>query len=175
MLRKSLLAIKDQRFLEENSQVLHSNFVSSLIFPVLAHGGFQLSLHPLLTRRNLFPQNPPSGLKIQTGFLSVNMKQSSSICDGAHCILHVILLLLLLLQERKADRGELDAPTVSLSSLPLLIPRFPLLLRHLAAKVKSGLVSLLDTQTERSCFNTLRGWRTSTHTHAEVFISCSEF
>lgn len=71
------------------------------------------------------------------------------------------ILLLLLCQETKADWGELDTPSVSRSSLPPLIPRFPPLLRHFSAKVRSGLVSLLDTQTHRE-----RGWRTWTHTHS---------
>lgn len=64
--------------------------------------------------------------------------------------------------------GELDPPSISLfsSSLPPFIPRFPLLLRHFSTEVKSGLVSLLDTQTQknRERNETLAGGMKNTNT-----------
>lgn len=115
---------------------------------------------------------------MKTGFVSPNfsLKQSPSVCHEADFILRVIPPKKSSWSSRQVFWEELDPESAGLLSFLLLYPFilwFPLLLRHFSTEVKSGLVSLLDTETQKNREKEVLEWA---HEHTGlVFAHFSEF
>lgn len=122
------------------------------------------------------PQNPPPGVIIHTGEdrLCFSKLPPQTV---ALCLPWSWLYSPCNLPKKSSSRSsrqvfweELDPESAGLLSFLLLYPFilwFPLLLRHFSTEVKSGLVSLLDTETQKNREKEVLEWA---HEHTQAWF-----